>query len=102
MRVIGQKVTIHLVDDLEQAEDEPLAGHMDLMAGRLVVGGRQSEDQLADTLVHETLHFILQMVGHDSEELCWRTAPVLLQFLRDNPKWLEFVTGRSIGGRGQS
>jgi hypothetical protein len=45
------------------------------------------------------LHAMLWAVGEDSEETVGRLAPVLLDFLRSNPRAVEFLTGRKLGVR---
>lgn len=103
LRILGQRVRVNLRAHVEDDEDGAgRAGHMDIAEGAMTIGTHQSEDQIADTLVHETLHFMLQFIGHDDETMVWRLSPVLLQFLRENPRWYEAVTTRWVGGKGSA
>lgn len=97
---MGQLITVKMVSDCGPGENgDPLAGHVDLTRGLLTIRTDQSPDQIADTFLHESLHVMLLMVGHDSEELVWRLSPVLLQWLRDNPRAVEYLTGRATERR---
>lgn len=58
-------------------------------------------DKLRETYLHEVLHALIGMSGmnrdvlSESEEVVVnRLAPVLLQFLRDNPSVFTYLTGR--------
>lgn len=68
----------------------------------LSIDPSQASDQMADTVLHETLHAIVRMVGLNSGDEEWgydreenvvsRLAPALLDLLRRNPDLVTFLT----------
>jgi hypothetical protein len=62
-------------------------------------------DVQAVTLLHEVIHAVFSQVGmrdtldHNVEEaVIKRQTPLLLQVLRENPKLIEYLTSRYVGG----
>lgn len=107
-RILGQRYRVDNPKTFKDPEDgESLLGHIDHDYGLVTVSGTQSPDQMAETFLHEVLHALLDKVGHGSnqmgaeehEAMVNRLAPVLLLFLRDNPRVIEYLTGRVVGGR---
>lgn len=74
-------------------EDTERVGHTNLSKGVCGIDSNQSEDQIADTVLHEWLHVMLMLVGHDDEQLVFRLSPVLLDFIRRNPRAVEYLVG---------
>lgn len=94
LRILGQRVEVTTAAHVEREGDfEELQGHMDLAGGFMAIGTHQSPDQVADTFLHECLHFMLQLIGHDDEKMVWRLSPVLMDFMRRNPRAVEFIMG---------
>ena len=72
-----------------------MAGHASLQYGELGVSLAHSDDQLADTYLHELFHLFTYYAQVDVAEAdVMRLAPIMLQFLRDNPNVYTFLTGR--------
>lgn len=102
VRVLGQRLRTKIVKDAEAltvAKDDPAdhdlsVGYADFHGGRILVARAQSDDQFADTWLHELLHHLLYHIGHDDEELVGRLSPVLLDFMRRNPKAVAFLMQR--------
>ena len=62
------------------------------------LAGKQGPSQLRETLLHESLHAMTSLAGlrvewgEDRDESCvTRLAPILLDFLRRNPRVVEFL-----------
>lgn len=103
--VMGQRYTVRTYAALEV---DGALGITDLDHQTIAISTKQSEDQIADTYLHEALHaiFSLTTLHRDmklkrEEDIIKRMTPALLQVLRDNPRFVEFVTGRSQGPRGK-
>lgn len=63
-------------------------------ANIMLIGTDMAPSQQADTLLHEALHCMLVQIGADNERLVWRLTPVLLDFIRRNPRAVEFLTAK--------
>lgn len=108
LKVLGQKVSVKFVKDVDTAvdgvvghdhEEKGRVGHADMRFGLIHVSTLQSDDQFADTYLHETLHAMLMLVGHDDETTVFRVTPVLLDFLRKNPRFVEFIMQKRLVSR---
>ena len=80
-------------------EGEDLVGHCDRRALRILVRTGMAHDQEADTLLHETLHALCEVIGFDSElgemeeeTFVRRLTPILLDTLRRNPALVAYLT----------
>ena len=64
------------------------------MTGVIAIDNEQSRSQMADTVIHELVHAVLNVTDLDNEieeRVCLALGPGLLGVLRDNPalvKWL--------------
>lgn len=113
VNILGQKVRISLgkgksdevfqeahlgewVHAHEGADDEYRVGTFSMRFGRIGIDSRQSDDQLADTFLHENLHAMLRLVQADDEDLVFRLTPVLLDWLRRNPKAVQYLTQKRL------
>jgi hypothetical protein len=105
-RVLGQRFTVALHKDL--AFDHPEQGVVgclgicDADAQHIAIDPDQSADRLRETYLHEHIHAMLSLAGmrdtlgsSREERVVKRLAPILLQFLRDNPAVYSFLTGRA-------
>jgi hypothetical protein len=106
VRIIGQRVEtvygkrapagIAFANEPGAATDGAV-GRANIQYGKIAVESDQSEDQQADTALHEWLHIMLLMAGlGHQEEVVNRLSPILLDFLRRNPRAVEYLVG---GGR---
>jgi hypothetical protein len=64
-------------------------------------------DVQAVVVLHETLHAIFSQIGirdlldqHAEESITKRLSPLLLQVLRENPRLIEYLVDRRVGGKG--
>lgn len=81
-------------------QGKALLGNCRSPEGVITIDPKQSESQLADTVLHETLHALMNLVGatedisdEDEEKLVRRLAPALLDVIRRNPKWVAYLRG---------
>jgi hypothetical protein len=81
------------------AEGEVRLGECDHRALTILVDPTQAETQIKDTLLHETLHACMSLIGATEdiseqieERLVLRLAPVLLQVLGSNPRLVAYLT----------
>ena len=81
------------VPDVDEVleRDEELFGHINHKTGELHVGLNMHGLQQADTLLHEALHGVLVQIGRDDETLVHGLAPGLLNLLRSNPWFVNFL-----------
>ncbi len=102
IRVLGQRIQVftglNKPDQIGAALHDTdhrsgRSGIASIQHGMIGVQSNQSDDQLADTFLHETLHIMLGMVSHDDEDTVFRLTPVLLDFMRRNPRAVEFLMG---------
>lgn len=99
VRILGQRIEVKTVANVNKAigheghDDPSQAGNANMAFGLVHVSKHQSPDQLADTYLHELLHIMLMFVLHDDEQLVMRLAPVLLDFMRSNPRAVEYLLG---------
>lgn len=89
--------TAHL--EVCATEHSDLLGHCNRRTQTISVDTSQVADQLCDTLVHESLHAITDLVGlasewdSDKEEaIVTRLSPAILGWLRANPKLVAYLT----------
>lgn len=71
------------------------AGSCDAQGGVIAIDGRQTKSQLADTLLHELTHAMLDVLDFeaaDEERICLALGPGLLALLRDNPALVKWLT----------
>ncbi len=82
----------HVVHD----GDEDLLGHVDHRSGEITLGTDMSASQKQDTLLHELLHAVLDLLGRDDEALVRLMTPPLLDLLQRNPKLVEYLMQRRL------
>jgi hypothetical protein len=75
-----------------------LLGWTNHTANRIVLRPDQGASSFRDTLLHECLHAVTDTIGlHDEigadedEKLVRRLTPAVLDFIRDNPKLIEYL-----------
>lgn len=99
VRVGQMTYSVEFVDDLTQVEDgRRLSGCLLHEEQRIFVKTGDGPDWTRDTLLHEVLHaafFAAGVAGGDNELAVSRLTPVLLGFLRDNPKLITYLQERS-------
>jgi hypothetical protein len=98
--LVGQLFTIEWVDNSDQAV--PLAkptksGRMDLARQRIIIDTDNGPDQLRDVTLHEVLHACFALVAEHNpsdveEHMVSMLAPVLLDALRSNPGFVNWLT----------
>jgi hypothetical protein len=76
----------------EEHVSEGLLGFASHQKNQIVVGTMLAPSQQRDTLLHEVLHSLLVQIAMDNERLVWRLAPTLLDFMRRNPRAVDFLT----------
>ena len=114
-RIMGQvfkvrqtkTLTVHLHETSigEGTEDKEttidLLGMTDNDMQEVFLYTEQGPDKMRETFLHEHLHAMLTLAGISDqadaeveERIVKRLAPIMLQFLRDNPNVYTFLTGR--------
>jgi hypothetical protein len=88
------------IDGVSAAGGDVLLGQTDTKQLTIVVDPTQAESQVVDTVVHELMHAMFDLVGAvdvasgDVEEsLIRRLAPVWVDVLRRNPRLVGWVCG---------
>ena len=122
-RIMGQRFAVQPIKDLKVAEVHVSPGALDasgwqhgepevfnvqgLCDADAQVIQIETEgigfDRFRETYLHEHLHAMMALGGlrdtisaRDDEVIAKRLAPILLQFLRDNPRVYTFLTGRRL------
>lgn len=87
----------------------PVNGVCDRDAGVMFLEAELGYDRAREVILHETIHAVIGQSGvhkdilHGHEEaLVNRISPILLAVIRDNPKLIEFLTDRRLGGAGSA
>lgn len=100
LRIASQRVQVrryaHLYRELEEGHHEPLFGSFDTGAMEICLVRDMSPERQRLTLLHEVMHFAWSIARlPDDEEVeeaaVARLTPLLLSFLRDNPKAVEYL-----------
>ena len=74
-----------------------LGGHSSLQYGSIGLSYDMSDDQLADTFLHELFHMFTFYAQVDIAEVdVMRLAPIMLDFLRRNPAAVRYLTGGKV------
>jgi len=103
LRLVGQRIKVTLHDEIDLSADlgpgAQAYGVWKENDSEILLCKGQSHYRLRNTFVHENLHAINatagldNLLGHEAEEdLVNRMAPVLLSWLRENPRavaWLQ-------------
>lgn len=111
-KVLGQKFTVKAVKGLtvsghdEQHESISLdiIGLCEPTQNTISVDTDMATDRFKEVFLHEHLHALIAMAGltrdcitaEQDEAIAKRLAPILLLFLRDNPRVYTFLTGRRL------
>jgi Zn-dependent peptidase ImmA (M78 family) len=106
VRILGQKVDIKVVTDLHHdngRDTKPALGTYSNTNSLIELDSAQQPERMRVTLLHETLHGLLDGGGiddllcsiHDDldEQVVGRLAPLLLSWLRENPPALAYILG---------
>ena len=104
-RVLGQKYTVKPYAHIVSSDGEgQLCGDIDHQELLMRISTTLAPDMQAETFMHEVLHAVLtkahygastkQFAPGEHEEFVDRVAPILLDFLRANPRAVTFLTGR--------
>ena len=72
-------------------EPEELFGHVNHKLLQIHVGLNMRGTQQADSLLHEALHAVLSQSGNDDEQLVHTLTPAILDLLRRNPWFTQFM-----------
>ncbi len=95
-RIVADK---HEINRLSVEADEPHLGECDTKTLTIYVDPTQADTMLQDTVLHELLHALMDLVGacddvsrEVEERLVRRLAPALLELLTRNPKLNEWLT----------
>lgn len=98
--ILGQRYEVHRYAHVQSDEGKSLAADIDhdMHIVRMAEHGLAADEQ-AESLLHEALHGIFRKAGFDTElaeheELVNRVSPILLQFLRANPRVYTYLTGK--------
>lgn len=70
------------------------AGQCDAQRGVITIDGTQTPTQLADTLLHEVTHALLEVTDLDTdvaERVALAMGPGLLDLIRDNPRLIDWI-----------
>lgn len=94
--VVSDNAEINARSNEEEAD---LVGHWSPRALTITLRPDIARDVLAETVLHETLHGILDQIGvrselgaEDTEGVVIRLAPLLLDVLRRNPQLVAYLT----------
>lgn len=76
-------------------DDADTLGHIGYRDQRITIKKGMGADMIREALVHECLHGMTFAISHEAsdEKIVRRLAPVLLEFLRDNPELVDFLRG---------
>jgi len=87
-------------------DEHEVFGYMDYRGGRILLDPDQTHECMQDTLLHETLHVVWAQAGgpqnFDSgleERIVSTMTAGLLNALQNNPKLVEYLTGRTYGSK---
>lgn len=109
--LMTQRIRVRKTDRIET---ESVSGKMEVFYGlfqpdgpSILIAEGIGADRERQTFVHENLHLMLEIGGladaYDSDEkLVTRLAPILLSWLRENPKAIEYLTDRRLLGKGSA
>lgn len=105
--ILGQRIWVQMHKNLAVEHPSVVGEHIDLLglcdgdAQRIRIDPAQGPDKLRETYLHEHLHAMIGLVGMRDdlqdgveEDIVKRLAPILLLFLRENPRVYTFLTGR--------
>lgn len=84
--------TIELHDGYWNKDNERVYGETDERTATIHLDVDASSEMIRDSILHEVLHTILLMYDKDDEDLVRLLAPMLLGFMRDNPKMMLALT----------
>lgn len=76
--------------------DAARAGQCNAQRGVIAIHGEQTSTQLADTVLHEITHALLEVTDLDgdvAERVALAMGPGLLALIRDNPELIRWVRG---------
>lgn len=113
VQVGGRPIKVKITDKIV-ANDGPgkymdAAGTSNWKGQLIQIVASHGPDEVADTFVHEAIHMMIASVGLaddilegkvDEEKIVLRLTPALLNFVRDNPKSIEYITNRRVLGKG--
>lgn len=88
-----------LAIECEVLESDDLYGDFDLSLQRLRYADGMEPTAVAETIIHESLHAMLQVAGltvskalaKHEEQIAGSLAPVLLKFIVDNPTLISYL-----------
>jgi hypothetical protein len=85
-------IRIEQHDGYWNKDDIRVYGEFDERTSTISLDTDASSDVMRETMLHEVLHVILGMYDKDDEGLVRLLSPMLLQVLRDNPKFVLALT----------
>lgn len=94
--------TEYAIEKASLEEGVELDGQWQPRSQVIVIRPGMAADQEAETLVHEVLHGLMEMIGAelevpleiDREGLVTKLSPVLLDTLRRNPQMVRYLVGQ--------
>lgn len=92
LRIGPFNYTVELHDGYWNKDDERVYGEVDERTATINLDVDASPEMIRDAVLHEVIHAILIMYDKDDEDLVRVLAPMLLQFMRDNPKMILALT----------
>lgn len=92
LRVGPFNYTVELHDGYWNKDDERVYGEVDERTATINLDVDASPEMIRDAVLHEVIHAILIMYDKDDEDLVRVLAPMLLQFMRDNPRMMLALT----------
>lgn len=112
-RLLTQKFKVEFPAELHvdngDGEIDGVIGACDREANRIGVLASLAPDRARETYLHEVLHAVAGMAGltqtygfDKEEDIVKRMAPILLSALRENPRLVEYLLDRRIGGAGSA
>jgi len=106
VRVMGQRFTVSqrtelTVEDVHGNQIEGCIGVCDVNSNTIGIVSTLGPERERETLLHECLHAISSKMGYtlersddEDEALVKRMAPILLDFLRSNPRVIAYLVER--------
>lgn len=111
VRIAGQRIRVTLHDELHvlKADGTPVEGAIgccDLVHDEIGLANYLGPERERETLLHECLHGLLGKMGYtlersddEEEALVKRLSPLLLDFIRSNPRLVAYLSQRGSGNR---
>lgn len=100
-KIMGRPIRVTLTDHYIETGDASALGLTESDDQTVLLCTIAGEDKRREVYLHEVMHVIFDAAGlsdtishAQDESVINRTAPILLQFLTDNPSVYTYLTGR--------